>query len=82
MPLLKAMHLEHILASPELIDVLVGHKDTLEELTLRNCYASLRGLTKYGIYWSQLFTSLFSAYCNGVEIRPSPVGGLQSPRPR
>ena len=22
------------------------------------------------------------AYCNRVDIRPSPVGGLQSPRPR
>ncbi|MCJ1426070.1 hypothetical protein MMC29_003972 [Sticta canariensis] len=64
MPLLATLHLGYIFASPELIDFLVGHKDTLEELVLCNCYASTNtysGLAINGVYWSQLFTSLFSA---------------------
>ena len=62
MPLLATLHLTYIFASPELIDFLVGHKDTLEELILCNCYASPGGQAENGIYWFQLFTSLFSAY--------------------
>lgn len=58
---LKTLHLEQIFASPELIDFLVGYKDTLEELTLRNCYASTENNAENGIYWSDLFDSLFSA---------------------
>ena len=54
MPLLKTLQLVYIFACEELISFLVGHKDTLEEVTLRNCYACL-------IDWSQLFSSLFSA---------------------
>lgn len=57
MPLLTTMHLEYIFATPELINVLVSHKVTLEKLTMRNCYAC----TEYSIYWSQFFTSVFSA---------------------
>ncbi|MCJ1270945.1 hypothetical protein MMC22_010844 [Lobaria immixta] len=61
MPLLTTLRLDWIFASPELIDFLVGHKDTLEELTLRDCYASPEGPAENGIYWSQLFSALFSA---------------------
>lgn len=64
MPLLKTLHVDNIFATEELIHFLVGHKDTLEELTLRNCYASMKtkGFWFGGcIYWSNLFTSLFSA---------------------
>lgn len=65
MPLLTTLHLDCIFASLELSDFLVGHKDTLEELTLRkNCYASIQPFEGYlpgGIHWSELFTSLFSA---------------------
>ena len=60
MPLLTTPYLEHMFASPELIDFLVAHTDTLEELTLCDCYASPEGLANNGIYWSQVFNSLSS----------------------
>lgn len=81
MPLLTTLHLEYIFVSPELIDFLVGHKHTLEELTLRHCAASTRDGSEAdnGIYWSQFFSSLCSACPTqfrrfellGDEIRPS-----------
>ena len=63
MPLLTTLHLDYIFISTELTDFLVGHKDTLEELILQDCYASTGDRTAFdnGIHWSQLFTSLFSA---------------------
>ncbi|MCJ1427278.1 hypothetical protein MMC29_005181 [Sticta canariensis] len=65
MPLLATLHLDYIFVCPELSDFLVGHKDTLEELLLCNCYASA-DFTSYidenGLYWYQFFTSLFSVY--------------------
>ncbi|MCJ1427117.1 hypothetical protein MMC29_005020 [Sticta canariensis] len=74
MPLLATLHLDYIFASPELIDFLVGHKDTLEELVLCNCYASPGGQAKNGIYWFQFFTSIFSAYPTQLR-RLELVGG-------
>lgn len=85
MPLLTTLHLDCNFVSPDLVNFLVGQKDTLEELTLSHCYASTRVFTdmrsqaKNGIYWSQLFTSLFSARLAqlrrfklvGCEISPS-----------
>lgn len=81
MPLLTTLRLNYIFVSPELIDFLVGHKNTLEELTLRHCVASAgdRSNADNGIYWSEFSTSLFSAYPTqfrdfkllGSEIRPS-----------
>ena len=62
MPLLANLHLDDFFASTELIDFLVGHKDTLEEIILCNCYASVTNYAKNGIYWYQFFNSLFSAY--------------------
>ncbi|MCJ1268322.1 hypothetical protein MMC22_008210 [Lobaria immixta] len=63
MPLLTTLHLDYIFVSPELTDFLVDHKDTLEEMTLRDCYASTGPGNRIGngIYWAQLFTSLSSA---------------------
>lgn len=69
MPLLTALHLDHIFVSPELVDFLVGHKDTLKELALSNCWASTGAdsIAHNGICWSQLFTSILSA--NPVQLR-------------
>lgn len=61
MPLLANLHLEYIFASPELINFLVGHRDTLEKVSLHECYASPGGHAKNCIYWFKLFTSLVSA---------------------
>lgn len=58
MPLLTTLRLDYIFASRKLVDFLVSHKDTLEQLTLCDCYALLR---PGGTYWSQFFTSLFFA---------------------
>lgn len=81
MPLLTTLPLNYIFVSPELINFLVGHKNTLEELTLRHCVASAgdRSNADNGIYWSEFFTALFSAYpiqfrdikLLGSEISPS-----------
>ena len=64
MPLLTTLHLEYVFVSPELIHFLAGHRYTLEQLTLRNCYAS-PGPPGYvvnkGMCWSEFFSSLFSA---------------------
>lgn len=61
MPLLTTLHLDYIFASPELINFLVGHRDTLEKVILRRCYASIGGVAYNGIYWSEFFNSLSSA---------------------
>ncbi|MCJ1429981.1 hypothetical protein MMC29_007896 [Sticta canariensis] len=77
MPLLATLRLEYIFASPELVDFLVGHKDTLEELILCNCFASANSSTnpaENGIYWSQFFTVLLSAYPSRLR-RLELVGG-------
>lgn len=67
MPLLTTLHLEWIIICQELVDFLVGHKDTLEDLSLEHCYASptcrvlLKGIADNRIYWSELFISMLSA---------------------
>ncbi|MCJ1270595.1 hypothetical protein MMC22_010492 [Lobaria immixta] len=66
MPLLTTLHLDHVFISQDLIGFLVRHKDTLEELSLHNCYAdpipaSIPNRDDNRIYWYQLFASLFSA---------------------
>ncbi|MCJ1469004.1 hypothetical protein MMC07_007636 [Pseudocyphellaria aurata] len=61
MPLLTTLFLEYVFASPELVDFLVAHKDALEEVTLRNCYASIEGADNE-IRWCKLFKSLWSAH--------------------
>lgn len=61
MPRLTTLHLDYIMVSPELIDFLIYHKDTLEELRMWNCFAFLQPSTSNGIKWSRLFTALVSA---------------------
>lgn len=65
MPLLTTLHFDYVFISQDLIEFLVSHKDTLEELSLHNCYAdpiptSIPDCDDNRIYWSELFTSLVS----------------------
>ncbi|KAK3178345.1 hypothetical protein OEA41_000480 [Lepraria neglecta] len=61
MPLLKAVHLEHVFICPELIDFLVGHSKTLERLSLNHCFGGVNGLAENGIHWKQLFDTVYNA---------------------
>ncbi|MCJ1271042.1 hypothetical protein MMC22_010941 [Lobaria immixta] len=61
MPLLTTLHLDYIFACPELINFVVGHRDTLERVILRNYFAASERFVDSGIPWSEFFTSLFSA---------------------
>ncbi|MCJ1465221.1 acrosomal vesicle protein 1 [Pseudocyphellaria aurata] len=61
LPLLKTLHLEYAFTSRELIGFLVHHKETLEEVTLRDCYASAEDFCRR-TSWSKLFKSLFSSH--------------------
>lgn len=56
MPLLTTLLSDYIFASRQLTDFLVGHKDTLEKVILRRCYASIDDLAHNGIYWSEFFS--------------------------
>lgn len=55
MPQPTTLHLDYVLVSPELIDFLLSHQDTLEKLMMWNCYVFLRHSTSNGIKWSPLF---------------------------
>ena len=84
MPLLRTLHLDHIFVSRELIEFLVGHNDTLEELSLRKCYAGrpfpyLSIDDDNGINWSELFTSLF--YACAAKLRRFELAGCGMPFP-
>lgn len=65
MPLLVILHLDYIFVCRRLIAFLVGHKCTLQEVTLRDCYACgkylIRDAVHRGITWSKVFTSISSA---------------------
>lgn len=65
MPLLVTLHLDYIFACRQLIAFLVGHKRTLQEVTLRDCYACGEYLILHSLHrgttWSKLFTSISSA---------------------
>ncbi|MCJ1261936.1 hypothetical protein MMC22_001805 [Lobaria immixta] len=62
MPMLTTLHLDGTFASPKLIDFVVGHKHSLEELILRNCYVSpVHSRFLSDVYWSHLFNSLYFA---------------------
>ena len=61
MPLLKAVHLEHVFICPELIDFLVGHSKTLERLSLNHCFGGVNGLAENGIHWKQLFDTVYDS---------------------
>lgn len=73
MPLLANLHLDDFFASTDLIDFLVSHKDTLEELILCNCYASVQTMLKTAFTGtspstpSSLSTLLNSVVLNWLE---------------
>ena len=58
MPLLTSIYLENVFISSELVGFLVGHFDTLERISLIDCYGGINGLAEDGIYWERLFTVL------------------------
>lgn len=74
MPLLKSLHLEHIFICQELVDFVIGHTNTLEQLTLRDCNSSVNGLQDNdGFYWNHFFDALHAADLKGLshfEISP------------
>ncbi|CAD6570390.1 MAG: hypothetical protein ASARMPREDX12_003477 [Alectoria sarmentosa] len=74
MPLLKSLHLEHIFICQELVDLLISHTDTLEQLTLHDCNSSVNGLQdNAGFYWNHFFDALYRAdlkKLSHLEIRP------------
>lgn len=74
-PLLVTLRLNCMFASAKLIDFLVGHKTTLEELILRNCYASTDSFLGPVVRWSQFLTSLFSA--NPTQLRRLELVGCE-----
>lgn len=83
MPLLVILHLDSIIACRQLIAFLVGHKRTLQEVTLHDCYACGEYLThdsvKHGITWSKLFTSISSA--RPAQLRRFELAGSFMPFP-
>lgn len=59
MPALRIVYLENILIGPELIKFLLGHRTTLESVTLRKCSAQpWENSADYGIPWNEFFDSL------------------------
>ena len=74
MPLLKSLRLEFIFICKELADFIAGHADTLERLTLHECYSSVNGLQdNEPFYWSHFFDDLHGAdlkQLSHLEIRP------------
>ena len=62
MPLLKTLHLEHIFICQELVDFVISHTDSLEQLTLHDCNSSVNGLQDNdGFYWNHFFDALYMA---------------------
>ena len=76
MPLLKTLYLEHIFVSSELITFLTDHNDTLEELILRDCYATSKGLLP-NVHWSQFFDRLF--YSRPARLRRFEIVDSKTP---
>ena len=76
MPLLKTIYLENIFICPELVSFLLARTPTMESISLHNCFASMQGSAKTGIYWSEFFTALHDAMpkklCH-LEITPMDV---------
>lgn len=81
MPLLKALHLEHVFICQELVDFAAGHTGTLERLTLHNCYSNVNVLVDNfngledtePLYWKHFFNALHGAdlkRLSHLEIRP------------
>ena len=73
MPCLQFITLEYIFICEELLDFLVAHADTLEVLSMRDCYGSVDVLVENGIYWERFFQMLHSAKpraMNKLEVLP------------
>ena len=74
MPLLKSLHLKYIFICRELVDFVISHTDTLEQLTLHDCNSSVNGLQdNAGFYWNHFFDALYRAdlkKLSRLEIRP------------
>ncbi|MCJ1261167.1 hypothetical protein MMC22_001031 [Lobaria immixta] len=84
MPLLTTLKLDNIFVSQDLVDILIVHKDTLEELSLKTCYADpiphyITERNENRIYWAHIFTSLFSA-CS-EKLRRFALVGCEMPFP-
>ena len=79
MPLLTTLHLDYIFACPELMNFVVGHRDTLERVVLRNYFAASKYFVENCIPWSEFFTSLFSA-CP-AQLRCFELVGSETPLP-
>ncbi len=60
-PLLKTLHLEHIIICRQLIRFLLHHVQTLEYLSMNNCYSNINGVIGNEIYWEELFDALADA---------------------
>jgi hypothetical protein len=83
MPLLKSINFEYVFIDPPLVDFLVQHSKTLEEVTFNHCMGGIQGLAENGIYWGKLFTSLIKANPKKIrrfEILPfeAPLGELNT----
>ena len=63
MPLLTAVSLERTAICEELISCFIGHKSTLESITLDDCFSTAIDLYHEGNYatWDELLTSLWKA---------------------
>ena len=74
MPLLKSLHLEHIFICQELVDFVISHTDTLEQLTLDDCSSSVNGLQENdAFYWNNFFDALHRGdlkKLSHLQIRP------------
>jgi hypothetical protein len=48
MPGSQSVHLEHIFICEELVSFLTAHSDTLETISMRNCYGGINELAEDG----------------------------------
>ena len=75
MPLLKSLNLKHIFICRELVDFVISHTDSLEQLTLHDCNGRPNSsqYSNDGFYWNDFFNALRSAnlkHLSCLEIRP------------
>lgn len=79
--MLTTLNLDIITVSKDLINFLVGHKNTLEEVSLNTCYIkpTLGGIERNinCIHQSELFTSIVSVYPD--KLRWSALVGWRIP---
>ncbi|MCJ1359418.1 MAG: hypothetical protein MMC33_009420 [Icmadophila ericetorum] len=56
MPHLRTLFLENVFICPELVSFIVSHAEILQSVTFHNCFGSIEGMARNGIYWERLFT--------------------------